>query len=908
MSDSSNHEFDVFVSYATNPDYSLARNLESFLETFHKLPNPENISLIPLRACVDGSDFHTSARSGGGDDVGKTIESYLARSKELLVLCSRNARQSTWVDQEIKWFLANRGSGAIRLALTEGEDLSHLDEIFPQAVLDAGLHKRIAYDFRGVHKRARQKWQSVRDFDDERTRLAADLYDKPASEIRPIWFREQRRLARNRTRIFITVTMVLLALLILTVYFYFIAEARRKQAFAEAERTRRQFYVASLNLAHRAWNEGSVTLAQQLLEEQNPRQGQEDLRDFDWSHLWRRTQAEKSQFFVKGVAFESVSVSSDGLLVAAGGRRWSPQNGDEDPSHYVYVWSLQTGELKYTLAEHDESVKAVKFSPTAPVLVSGSESGTLKVWSVESGLEIYSADLGSVDSLAFSPDGGTLAVADGAQIDLFNTTTWESMGQLVSYPDQELLALAFSPDGKFLAVGGMQKQVHLWDMTKRKKVEILGEHKGRVTSAAWSTESNQLATGGEDGEVILWDITKKRNPVHLPQGDGAYSLAFARGGKLLAVGLGKPTEIEGGKAIVLWDVPTGTQRGLLRGHPRRIMSLDFTPTGDSLVSVGEEENVRAWDIAKASYLTYFEGHGSPVWAFAFSPDGKTLASGDGDGAIRLWLLQPGGLSAFVQAHQKRVSDLSFDPTGRLLASVGWDDTVRLWEPASKTAPRLLLQTGHGLTSVAFSPDGTKLAAAHCDGTIYVWEGPDFKALPSLKQSGCLTFLAWSPDSRLLVAGGGSPATPESPRSISLWRIGDTSPLKVLNGHSSWPSCVAFSPNSKNLVTGDWDGEVILWDLASGTMSQRMRGHTDLVTGVSFSPSGKIIASSSRDKTVRIWDTITGQERATLTESEQELFALKFHPKGDMLAAGGSDGSIVLWLSDASPLVTISPQR
>ena len=139
MADSNDYSFDVFISYATNPDYSLARKLESFLETFNNLPTPENLSLTPLRICVDGSDFHTGTGSGAGSEVKSTIESYLAKSKELLVLCSRNARKSTWVDQEIRWFLANRGPNSIRVALTEGEDLSKLDEVFPQAILETGL-------------------------------------------------------------------------------------------------------------------------------------------------------------------------------------------------------------------------------------------------------------------------------------------------------------------------------------------------------------------------------------------------------------------------------------------------------------------------------------------------------------------------------------------------------------------------------------------------------------------------------------------------------------------------------------------------------------------------------------------------------------------------------------------------
>ena len=50
----------LFLSYSTEPDYDLARTLESGLETFHQLPTPNDLVLPPLAVCVDGSDFHSA--------------------------------------------------------------------------------------------------------------------------------------------------------------------------------------------------------------------------------------------------------------------------------------------------------------------------------------------------------------------------------------------------------------------------------------------------------------------------------------------------------------------------------------------------------------------------------------------------------------------------------------------------------------------------------------------------------------------------------------------------------------------------------------------------------------------------------------------------------------------------------
>ena len=891
------YKFEVFISYSTNPDYSTARKIESFLETFNKLPTPEHLTLTPIRVCVDGSDFQAAKKGGKGGEVASTIDNYLAKSKELLVLSSRNAQKSKWVDQEIRWFLANRGPDAIRVAFTEGEDLSKLvEEIFPPAIVEAGLHKQIAYDFRGFNKSLRQKAQALRDFDDERTRLAADLYGKPASAIQPIWFREQQRQARKRTRIFIAVTCVLLALLAGAIYFYLVAEAERKRTLAESERTRRQFYVASMNLAQRALNEGSVPLARQLLEAQQPREGQEDLRDFDWSYLFRRTKAEKSNLFAKDISFESVSVSPDGSLVAAGGRLWSQKTGDDDPSHSVYVWSLQGKELKYVLKGHEDSVMLVKFSPTAPVLASGGMDGTLKIWNAQSGTEIRSVKLGSVDALAYSPDGKILGVVERNNIHLFNTTTWESTGKLVVHLEQQpVAAFTFSPDSQSLAVGGWSKKVSLWDVGKRKLIQVVGENTGEILSIAWSAKSNMLATGATDRVVSLWDMSKKTRFTDLRQEDRAESVAFTPDGKLLAVGSGQP-ESESDKTIVLWDVASATRRGLLKGHPQSVVSLDFTPSGDSLVSAGGDETIRIWDVQTSSFLTFFRGHGLPILTLNYSPDGKMIASGDAIGSIQLRNLESGTLLE-LKGHENHIADLSFDPASRTLASAAWDNTLRLWQLNSQPESQVLLKAGFAMTAIRFAPDGSKLAATNCDGNIYLWEAPGFKSLPGLKQTGCASFLAWSPDSQHFVTGGGDSTNKDSPRSVFLWRVGASNPEKVLDGHSSWPSSANFSPDGKYLVTGSWDGEMILWDLASGTVRHVMRGHTGSVTAVMFSPFGKTIASSSNDHTVRLWDTTTGQERATLTDSGQQFSALAFHPSGQMLAAAGSDGLIVQWIAE-----------
>jgi WD40 repeat protein len=937
-SDSDAYEFDVFVSYATDPDYSLARQLESFIETFHHLPTPGNLTLRPLRVCVDGSDFK-SARWDGEDgevnEVGSIIEHYLARSRALLVLCSKNARRSPWVDQELRWFITNRSRDAVMLALTEGTEPDRLGEVFPPAVVEAGLHKRIAYDFRGARRRGRQRLHALRDYEDERTRLAADLYGRPASEIRPIWFREQRRQARARTRLFISVTAVLSGLLMAAIYFYLNAAAERENAIAEAERTRRQSYVATVNFARRALDEGSASLARQLLEAQRPGEGQEDLRDFEWSHLLRRASPEKLRLRAKNITLITTSVSPDGRLIAAAGDSRIPTENEDPtdapphpekatddepkPPQSVYVWSLDGGELKHVLKGHTGTVRAVKFSPTSSILLSGGDDG-LKIWDATTGAQTRSIKLPAVEHLAFSPDGRVAAIVHETYSTLLDAATWKELGQLVAPPGDFVFAFAFSPDGKQLVAGGAHNKIHLWDVARRKRIRALGSHSDNVLSAAWSARTNLLATGGAQGQVILWDMSGPRELARLPQGDAARALAFSPDGRLLAVGLGDLADVESGKNILLWDVPTRTLRGLFKGHGGRVESLEFTPSGEALVSTGEEDVARVWDVQTASFLSFFS-HDSPVESLEFSRDGRLMAVGGYNGVIRVWTLDGSVPPVTLRESDWFVGGLSFDPSGRLV----WltlDDSgdLRLWDPASG-APSTRLPTPElPWMSVQFSPGGNTLAATTCEGDIYLWEWPGLALLWQTNQGGCPTFVAWSPDGRYVAAGGGDPGSP-STTSVFIWRVGDNKPLSVLS-HDSWPTDAAFSPDGKHLVTGSWDGEIIIWDFAAGAARHRMLGHTGKVSKVAYSPSGRVVASASEDESVRVWDVVTGQERLALRDSQQDMLTLAFHPTGKALAAAGSfyppvkttprligykpTGMIILWAGVDSTL--IEPQR
>src|SRR5207237_363052 len=97
-----------------------------------------------------------------------------------------------------------------------------------------------------------------------------------------------------------------------------------------------------------------------------------------------------------------------------------------------------------------------------------------------------------------------------------------------------------------------------------------------------------------------------------------------------------------------------------------------------------------------------------------------------------------------------------------------------------------------------------------------------------------------------------------PRAINTVAARANAQLKVLNGHLSAVSELAFAPNGGVLASGSFDNTIRLWDSASGQCRAVLRGHKDAVRACAFAPNGRILGSASDDGTVRLWDTVSGE--------------------------------------------------
>ncbi len=369
--------------------------------------------------------------------------------------------------------------------------------------------------------------------------------------------------------------------------------------------------------------------------------------------------------------------------------------------------------LVFSGGERLEAPDSVALTATQP----GVESNVTVTMQAPSAAGLYTGTWRLVDA-AGKPFGDRLTVVIQVAVPRSPITVTDAArvsARLVVSADGPVYQVAFSPDGGTLAVAGQTGVIELRRAEDGALIRSLRGHLAGVNDLDFSPDGSLLASGSSDHTVRLWQVADGRL-VRTLEGHtlAVRSVVFSPNGAALASGASDGT-------VRLWQVSDGALLGTLDDHAPNelVLRLAFTPDGQTVVSSSTYPKLRFWRVTDGKLMLTVRAY-SPAYGMAFSPDGFILASGSMDGSVRFWNPSTGALLATMEGHTGAVNSLAFSPNGALLVSAAEDHSLRLWDVANEKLLRVL--TGHtdAVNAVSFSPDGGALASGSTDGTVRLW--------------------------------------------------------------------------------------------------------------------------------------------------------------------------------------------
>jgi WD40 repeat protein len=317
----------------------------------------------------------------------------------------------------------------------------------------------------------------------------------------------------------------------------------------------------------------------------------------------------------------------------------------------IDLWDMVENKQSGSFQGEHSIVRFVTFAPDGKTLASVGDEGIVKLWDIATGTlkQTFPGSSESIRQavrhprsgpVAFAPDGLRLAISAWGEgndpekaryiyeirvVDLRNDRpVWSHLGR-----GEWVHTLAFAPDGGTLASAGF-RGVKLWDGLTGEPLRTLNPTRGGIYAVAFAPDGRMLAGGGRfigDGErepaelVTLWNV-KTGEILRTMEGQtgvlvavGVAPVAVAPDGKTVAMGGAGHVRRFGNMQrtlsdVRLWEIATGKLLWAFEGEEGEVNSLAFSPDGKTLVycdnrSVGmiDVQTGRIERILKTAILT-----------------------------------------------------------------------------------------------------------------------------------------------------------------------------------------------------------------------------------------------------------------------------------------------------------------
>lgn len=511
---------------------------------------------------------------------------------------------------------------------------------------------------------------------------------------------------------------------------------------------------------------------------------------------------------------------------------------------------------------------------------------------------------GTINKVAFSPNGDLVAVATSLGIDIYDSNN--STLLVSNKTDYWVNDIDFSPDGTKLAASG-PGILEIWNYSNN-SLQLL-----------WTKTDYQLLPidskikFSHDNQIIylLGGTTIKMWMASDGQLLDQYSLdlfiyyptAFSPDGSLMA-SFRVP-----GNFIDIHNVSSGQLTASIKeiNTPQEGIAIS---SDNSLVAYAVEDStnfeyrINIADIASGNFINSFVLNPSIVVTnLQFTPSDSKLVIGTQGRAIYVWDFQSDSDPIVIVAHHALIRDITVSNDSQKFASGSWDGSVKIWQTGNGNLLSNIQNYSSNISSVVYSSDN-KMVGIGAGSKITIYDLLSGQILQEIDLYNELTTtrsiptevadLAFSPDNQVLAIATNS-------IEMLLWDISSGTMLKEFYIHAPQAYipyirevAIAFSPDGKTLFMAE-DNGVSAWSLDQTRHSNIAHIETGHVTSnIALSPNGTIGAVVTSDGNVQVFQPSNNSLITSLYLNEQSVKRVYFSENGQILFTSDSSGLLTSW--------------
>lgn len=380
--------------------------------------------------------------------------------------------------------------------------------------------------------------------------------------------------------------------------------------------------------------------------------------------LWCATSGKKLKKYLGHIApVNSVCFSNDGLQIISG-----------SSDNTIRLWDNDTANCLKVFDGHRNKVKSVCFSPDSLTFISGSFDESIILWDMEPGrsLKSYEGHSNYITSICFSPvDKNSFLTASGDNcIRLWCSDSGKTLKKFQGHEDP-VNSISFSANGKYFVSGSDDASVILWDFSTSNQIWRVNHHKTWVTSVCFSPDQKSILSGSYDKSMILMSSDNgtiiKNSMVHSKP---VNAVVYSNDGKEILSA--------SDQFIYLWDKEFSKNRKYI-GHTDIVKSVNFSSSGNMIISGSYDKSVRLWDKQSGIILKVFNGHNDWVNAVLFSNEDNFIFSASKDSSVRIWEKNSNVESLVLDGQNAAIRAISVSHDGNQIIKVGSDHLIHIYK-------------------------------------------------------------------------------------------------------------------------------------------------------------------------------------------------------------------------------------